>query len=264
MKDPDSTEGGADWLTQPVLNISRNTTITLDLNRTESADITVPNGQAKPLQALVSYEHAPVDVLNAVEMPSFSDIRLAHVGPRVASGLVQTWSGQWTKGDSAEYDIVGDGEVKKVVGHRVHHYKASELATVKAGLGASAPGKTGMLGLIATTPLGYGLHTPVKQKLPTTRTLYLSTGEGAEWYFDAQRHTGKLDQDGLPLADAASNLTSIRTTLYRNGTKVGSNTAPPDGGKVLRVPASEAAYRLTTTATRSAKVQAASTRVDAS
>ncbi|WDV56156.1 S8 family serine peptidase [Streptomyces coeruleorubidus] len=322
MKDPDSTEGGADWLAQPVLNISRNTTVTLDLNKTKSADITVPDDRAQPLQAYVSYEHVSANVAFGVEMPSFSDIRLAHVGPAMASGLVQTWSGQWTKGNSAEYDIVGGGEVKKVVGNRVHHYKASELATVKAGLGTSASGKTGALGLIPSAPSGYGLHTPVKQKLPTTRTLYLSTGEGAEWYFDAQQYSGKLDQDGLPLNDATSNsdsylkfaggrtyqkafntavfaprvvpeksgifhsldgiygrlplfadgmgqnavsdLTSVRTTLYRNGRKVGSNADPLTGEKVFKVPAGEAEYTLTTSARRSTKVQAASTRVDAS
>ncbi len=323
MKDPNSAEGGADWLTRPVLKVDKNTTVTLDLNKTRSADITVPDDRAKPLHALVSYEHVPVDVWNAVEMPSFSDIRLAHVGPAMDSGLAQTWSGQWTKGNGAEYDIVGGGEVKKVVGNRVHHYKASEFATVKAGLGASASGKTGVLQLIPAVPFGYGLHTPVKQKLPTTRTLYLSTGEGAEWHFEAQQYSGKLDQDGAPIVDAAStsgssyqkltggrtyrktfntavfaprvvpeesgvfhgpdgisgrlplfadgmgqeavsDLTSVRTTLYRNGTKVGSHAAPLDGGKAFKVPAGEAAYRLTTTATRSAKVHAASTRVDAS
>jgi subtilisin family serine protease len=322
MKDPDSTEGGADWLARPVLNIGKNTTVTLDLNKTKSADITVPDDQAKPLQAFVQYEHMPANVAFGIQMPSFSDIRLAHVGPAMASGLVQTWSGQWTKGNGAEYDIVGGGEVKKVVGNRVHHYKASELATVKAGLGASASGKTGALGLIPFGPGGYGLHTPVKQKLPTTRTLYLSTGEGAEWYFDAQQYSGKLDKDGRPLNDAASNsgdyqkftggrtyrrtfntavfaprvvpdqsgvfhgpdgisgqlplfadgmgqeavsdLASVRTTLYRNGRKLGSNADPLTGKKTFKVPAGEAAYRLTTTATRSTKVQAASTRVDAS
>ncbi|MGA5143328.1 S8 family peptidase [Streptomyces azureus] len=321
MKDPGSTEGGADWLAQPVLKIDGNTTVTLDLNKTRSADITVPDKQAKPLQALVSYEYMPADVWSGVTMPSFSDIRLAHAGPAMPSGLVQTWSGQWTKGSGAEYDIVGGGEVKKVSGARVHHYKASELATVKAGLGASTPGKTGALGMTVSVPFGYGFHIPVERKLPATRTLYLSTGEGAEWYFDFEQYSGKRDEDGAPIADAssdtgsyqkltagktyrktfntavfaprtvpgeagvfhsdegiygklplfadgkghaaASDLTSMRTTLYRNGRKVGSNADPLTGSKTFKVPAGEAEYRLTTTARRSAKVQAASTRVDA-
>jgi subtilisin family serine protease len=323
MKDPGSTEGGADWLAQPVLNVDRNTTITLDLNKTRSADITVPDAQAKPLQALVSYEHLPADVWNAVTMPSFSDIRLAHVGPAMPSGLVQTWSGQWTKGSGAEYDIVGGGETKKVSGAHVHHYKASEFATVKARLGTSVPGKTGALGLTIAVPFGYGYHVPVAQKLPATRTLHLSAGEGAEYYFDFQQYSGKLDENGAPIADASadtssyqkltggrtyrkefntavfaprvmrgeykgvfhgsegiygdlplfadgqghdasSDLTSVRTTLYRNGRKVGSNTDPLTGKATFKVPAGAAEYKLTTSARRSTKVHAASTRVDAS
>ncbi|MGW2516202.1 S8 family peptidase [Streptomyces sp. NPDC001617] len=322
MKNPDSTAGGVDWLTQPVLNITKDTTVTFDFNKTRSADITVPDTRARPLTAMVSYEHRPADVAFSMVTPSFSDIRLAHVGPAMPSGLLQTWSGQWNKGSSAEYDIVGGAEVKKVSGARVHHYKASEFATMRAGLGASTPGKTGILDMTESVSSGYGLHTPVEQKLPATRTLYLSTGEGAEWYLDFEQYSGKKDSDGNPISDAhsdtgdylkltggrtyrqtfntavfaprvvpeefgvfhsmdgiyamlplfadgkrhdaGSDLTSVRTTLYRNGRKVGSNADPLTGNKTFKVPAGEAAYRLTTSAGRSTEVEAASSRIDAS
>ncbi|MGW6906017.1 S8 family peptidase [Streptomyces sp. NPDC054940] len=322
MKDLNSTAGGVDWMVQPVLKVDRNRTITLDLNKTRSPDITVPDAQAKPLQAMVSYEYVPANLANSMIMPVFSDIRLAHVGPAMPSGLVQTWSGQWTKGGDTEYDIISGGEVKKLSGTRVHHYKASELATVRAGLGATAKGKTGALALTISGESGYGLHTPVEQKLPATRTLHLSTGAGAQWYFDLQQYSGKLDDEGGPIADASSNtgdyqqlkagrtyrktfntavfgpklvpgeygvfhtpdgisgrlplfadgkgnesssdLTSVRTTLYRNGRKIGSNADPLTGDETFKVPAGEAAYRLTTSARRSPGVHAASSRVDAS
>ncbi|MFF8725284.1 S8 family serine peptidase [Streptomyces sp. NPDC015171] len=73
----------------------------------------------------------------------------------------------------------------------------------------------------------------------------------------------------LPLfADSAghagsSQFTSVNTTLYRNGTKVGSNTDPLFGDKTFKVPAGDAAYKLTTSVKRSAKVAEASTRIDA-
>jgi hypothetical protein len=176
--------------------------------------------------------------------------------------------------------------------------------------------------MTVAVPSGYGLHTPAEQKLPATRTLYLSTGEGAEWYFDFEQYSGKKDSDGNPISDAhsdtgdylklaggktyqqtfntgvfaprvvpeefgvfhstdgiygmlplfadgkghaaASDLTSVRTTLYRNGRKVGSNADPLTGNKTFKVPAGDAAYRLTISARRSAKVEAASTRIDAS
>ncbi|GAA3137333.1 hypothetical protein GCM10017687_62390 [Streptomyces echinatus] len=56
----------------------------------------------------------------------------------------------------------------------------------------------------------------------------------------------------------------MTTTLYRNGTKVGSNDDPLAGDQPFKVPAGDAAYRLTTSVKRSAKVAEASTRIDAS
>ncbi|MDQ0753925.1 subtilisin family serine protease [Streptomyces africanus] len=322
VKDPNSTEGGVDWLVRPVLSVDKDRTVTLDLNKTRSADITVPDKKAKPLQAMVFYEHKATQVANYVVMPTFSGIRVAHVGPEMPANLAQTWSGQWTKGKGAEYNTLDGGEVKKITGTHVHHYRASEFATVKAGLGASAPGKTGVLALAGTLPLINGIHTPLPQKLPTTRTYYLSTGDGARWYFDFQQFSGKKDADGAPIVEAesttgdyqkltggktyrktfdtavfaprvvpglsgvfhgpdgiygqlplfadgqrneaVSSLTSVRTTLYRDGRKVASNADPLTGAKTFRVPAGEAEYTLTTSARRSARVQAASTRVDAS
>lgn len=64
--------------------------------------------------------------------------------------------------------------------------------------------------------------------------------------------------------NAVSDLTSVRTTLHRNGSKVGSNADPLIGEKVFRGPVGEAEYTLTASAKRSTEVQAASTQVDAS
>ncbi|MET9546583.1 S8 family serine peptidase [Streptomyces sp. NPDC006627] len=74
----------------------------------------------------------------------------------------------------------------------------------------------------------------------------------------------------LPLfADGKNHLgsslyTSVKTTLYRNGTKLGENDDPLVGGAPFKVPSGDAAYELKTSVKRSVKVAAASTRVDAS
>ncbi|MFF9521564.1 S8 family serine peptidase [Streptomyces achromogenes] len=73
----------------------------------------------------------------------------------------------------------------------------------------------------------------------------------------------------LPLfADSAghagySSVDSASTTLYRNGTKVGTNDDPLFGGETFTVPAGDAAYRLTTSVRRKATVSEVSTRIDA-
>ncbi|MEV5931565.1 S8 family serine peptidase [Streptomyces sp. NPDC052079] len=58
--------------------------------------------------------------------------------------------------------------------------------------------------------------------------------------------------------------TSATTSLYRNGKKVGSHDDPLFGEGEFKVPSGDASYRLTTSVKRSAKVAAASTRIDAS
>ncbi|MFJ3717174.1 S8 family peptidase [Streptomyces sp. NPDC090057] len=60
-----------------------------------------------------------------------------------------------------------------------------------------------------------------------------------------------------------SAFSSVRTTLYRDGVKVGSNDDPLLGGETFKVPAGDAAYRLTTSVRRPATVARASSRIDA-
>ncbi|WP_394431050.1 S8 family peptidase [Streptomyces sp. SGAir0957] len=61
-----------------------------------------------------------------------------------------------------------------------------------------------------------------------------------------------------------SDFTSVTTTLYRDGTRIASAADPLFGNRSYPVPPGDAAYRLTTSVTRDAKVAAASTRIDAS
>ncbi|MGA5894197.1 S8 family peptidase [Streptomyces venetus] len=319
-KDFDKFEGGIDWLVQPKLNVTKNLTVTVDARKTESADIRVPEGQAKPLAATVGYLYEPAMTGTAFTLGSFTDIRLAHLGPDVTGGLSQTWYGQWAKGTGAEYDAVTTEKVKKIKGDKVRHFKSGDFATVKNALGAPASGKTGGLFIVGETPDDVVFGESPEQKLPGERTLYLSTSDKIKWTYDVLQFKGK-DEEGFPIPEAsyslgdpqsfkagqtykktfntavfgphlnadfglfrdsngiygslplfadsakhagASDFTSAATTLYRNGTKVGSNGDPLTGGEAFKVPAGDAEYKLTTSVKRSVKVAAASTRIDAS
>ncbi|MEV5984482.1 S8 family serine peptidase [Streptomyces sp. NPDC052051] len=319
VKNPDSFAGGLDWLVQPKLSITKNTTVTLDLTKAKPADITVP-GTVKPVSATVSYAYDPAGFETGVMAPSFKDVRVAHVGGSLSSGLRQSWFGQWSKGGSAEYDVFTAAKVTKLQGAHVRHYKAKELATLKVKLGSPTSGKSGAVGATAELPTDIGYNTGVTQKLRSTRTLYVSTGERVKWSLDFTQFSGKKDAEGFPIQEAfytlgtpqtfkagksytktfntavfgprvgtyygifrdgneisgslplfadgqthagSSDFTSVKTTLYRNGTKVGSNDDPLFGLESFKVPAGEASYKLTTSVSRSTKVAAASTRVDA-
>ncbi len=319
-KNPDSFEGGLDWLVQPKLDLTRNTSVTIDARTTKPADITVPDPRAKQVAAAADYFYDPVGIGLGISVDTFANLRMAHVGPAVASGLSQTWNGQWTKGADTEYNVATVAKVKKIQGSKVRHFKASELAKVKNGLGAAAPGKTGGLLTAGSFPDGGIVSDPIEQRLPATRTVYLSTSDKIKWSFDFEQYGGR-DADGLPVIDASyalgesrtykagqsysntfntavfgphidkdyglfregndiygqvpvfadggrhagsSVFTSATTSLYRNGTKIGSYDDTVFGGGTFKVPAGDAEYKLTTSVKRSVKVAAASTRIDAS
>ena len=319
-KDFTTFDGGIDWLVNPKLSVTKDLTLTVDARTTKSADITVPDAQATPHSATVDYMYEPAGIGFGIGFDTFDKIRVAPLGGEVASGLTQTWSGQFTKGADEEYDVATSAQVKKLQGDKVRHFKASELATVKNSVGASASHKTGSVAPWGIVGDDLVMGDAVEQKLPGTRTFHLSTADGAQWAFDVTQYSGH-DAQGLPIADAfytvdagkaykagqsyrntfntavfgphlssqyglfrtdnqifgvvplfsdsakhpgSSAFLSVNTTLYRNGTKVGSNQDPLFGDGVFTVPSGDAEYKLTTSVIRSVKVAAASTRIDAS
>ncbi|MER6280053.1 S8 family peptidase [Streptomyces sp900105245] len=319
---PQDGTKGIDWIAQPKLTVSKKQTITIDARKAKPVDITVPASGAKSVFASPAYD---VTIGNGSYgygwfLDTYKNFRTAHLGGSLPAGsLSQQWDGHWTKGAGEEYDVTSGGQVKQLATGYTKHYKASELATVKARLGAAASGKTGSISAVGWLPDSSGASSVgIAQKLPGTRTLHLSAKGGVTWQLEFEQNGG-VDADGFPLTEAsyslgqftfkagqtytktvntavfgphvskdfglyrdgndifgslplfadsgkhagASVFTSVNTTLYRNGTKVGSNDDPLFGGKTFKVPAGDAAYKLTTTVKRSAKVSEASSRIDA-
>ncbi|PZH09527.1 peptidase S8 [Streptomyces sp. NTH33] len=319
-KDFETFKGGLDWLVQPKLSVTKNLTLTIDARTTKAADITVPDKTAKQRMGMISYSYEPAgfDLGFGFGLGRWSDLRTGSLGGDV-SGLSQTWNGQWTKGASTEYHVATTAKVKRFQGGKVRHFTARELAKVKTAIASGGSGKTGGVTTLGLFPEDYVIGFPIEQKLPGTRTLYLSTSHGIQWTMDVEQYRGH-DRNGTPVteafyelgaaqtfkagktytktfnkavfgprlgrgdglfrrgndiygslplfADSAghfgfSTFTSAKTTLYRNGKKVGSNGDPLFGFESFTVPAGDAAYKLTTSVKRSAKVANASTRVDA-
>ncbi|MFI9807865.1 S8 family peptidase [Streptomyces sp. NPDC052301] len=320
--DPENAAKGTDWIAQPKLTVAKKQTITIDARKAKPVDITVPATGVKSRFASPEFDVTAGDGQYGYGwfLDSYKGFRTAHLGPQLPAGqLTQQWDGHWTKGASEEYGVTSGGPVKQLATGYTKHYKAGELATVKARLGASARGKTGTVSAFGWLPGSSGASAvSIPQKLPGTRTLHLSATGGATWELDFQQ-SGGTDQDGFPVTEAGyalgqfafkggrtytetvntavfgphlgkdlglyrsgneifgslplfadsaqhvgySDYTSVTTTLYRNGTKVGSNDDPLVGDKTFKVPAGDAGYKLTTSVKRSAKVAQASSRVDA-
>ncbi|MFC7017619.1 S8 family serine peptidase [Streptomyces viridiviolaceus] len=322
-QDPEKYEG-ADWIAQPRLNVTKNTTVTLDARTAKPVNITVPDKKAKSEFASADFTVEVGDSSYGFGwwLDSYDNFRSRHLGPQITDGsLSQQWDAHWSKGATEQYDTVAGGKVKQLATGYTRHYKAGDLATLKTGLGASSSGKKGAVSATGWLPgSGGGSSIGIPQTLPGTRTLHLSTSGGVTWDVQFEQYGG-VDADGFPVVEAGYTLgapqryqagksysttfntavfgprltsdfglfrdgnaitgvvplfadgkghagssvfTSSATTLYRNGTKVGSHDDPLFGEKEFTVPSGDAQYRLTTSVKRSVKVAAASTRIDAS
>ncbi|MFJ5301567.1 S8 family peptidase [Streptomyces sp. NPDC088350] len=322
--DPEDASKGIDWLARPKLDIAKDTSLTIDARTAKPVDITVPDTGVKSAFASPGYTISTPDGGSSYGwlLETYDNFRTAHLGPQITDGsLSEQWDAHFTKGDTEQYDTTTAAKVKQLATGYTKHYKASELATVNARMGAAASGKTGSVMAFGYLPDSFGGSAiGIQQKLPGTRTLHVSTINGVQWELDFEQDSG-VDADGIPVTEAyytldglqnfkgghtysrtfntavfgphlsadygvfrsgnqilgmlplfadsqkspgSSLFTSVKTTLYRNGTKVGSNADPLFGGEAFKVPAANASYKLTTSVIRSVKVAAASTRIDAS
>ncbi len=298
--------------------------MTVDARKAKPVKVTVPGKAAKAQFASADYTIETND--SAVSygwwLENYSGFRSAHLGPQITNGtLSQQWNTHFSNGAKAQYTAISGGKVKKLATGYTRAFKAKEFATVQVGMGAAASGKKGAVTAFGWLPGSSGASGfSQEQKLPSTRTLYLSTVNGVTWDLDFEQ-LGGVDNEGWPIYDAvytigvgktykggktyketvntavfgprltssygvfrdgnsiygviplfadgkghagSSEFSSAVTTLYRNGKKVGSNNDPLFGEEGFTVPSGDAAYRLTTSVKRSAKVAAASTRIDAS
>lgn len=322
FRDPQDASKGIDSIAQPKLTVDKKQTITIDARKAKPVDITVPASGAKSVLAAPEWDVTIGDGQYGFGwfLDTYKNFHTAHLGPQLPAGtLTQQWDGHWTKGATEQYDVTSGGPVRQLATGYTRHYQASELATVKARLGASTSGKKGSVAALGWLPGSFSASSvSVPQKLPGTRTLHLSAKGGVKWQLEFEQDGG-LDQDGFPIGQAGYSLgtqtytagksytktfntavfgphlnanfgvyrdgnqiygilplfadgakhagsslyTSVNTTLYRNGSKVGSNHDPLAGNEPFKVPSADAAYKLTTSVKRASNVAAVSSQIDA-
>ncbi|MFF4981640.1 S8 family serine peptidase [Streptomyces sp. NPDC001046] len=217
--DDPETFKGADWLAQPKLKVAKNTAVTLDARKARPVDITVPATGTKPEFASADFTvtQGSSDYGFGWWLDSFSDIRTAHVGPQITDGsLTQQWDGHWSKGGKEEYNTIAGGPVKQLATGFTKHYKASELATLKVGLGGPTNATKGAVEAIgwmpwSTTATSVGLS----QTLQGTRTLHLSAQGGVRWQLEFAQYGG-VDEDGFPITEAAYSMGERKYTAGRS------------------------------------------------
>ncbi|MFD6180013.1 S8 family serine peptidase [Streptomyces goshikiensis] len=226
--DPLDLTKGADWIVQPQLDITGDTTVTLDARTTRPVDITVPSASAAALFAMPSYtlREGGADYGFGFWLDSLTGFRTRHLGPTPAAGtLRQQWDVHWQDGASAEYHAVLGGPVRGLATGYTRHLKARDLAALTVEQGASAPGKEGALTAIGNLP-GSDSATAlsIRRPLPTTSTVYVSTLDQVKWdLFFTQ--SGGQDENGFPIEDASYAAESGRTLTGGRAYRERFNTA---------------------------------------
>lgn len=200
-QDPSDLTAGTDWIAQPELEISGDTTVTPDARTAKPVDITVP-GVEKAASAELSYMHSETDaggVGSGWYLSGLTGFRTAHVGPAITDGsLTQFWSAYFLKDATTQYAVAFGGPTNTLGTGYTRQVKANELATLKVGLGASVAGKSAGVSMIPVMPDGAaGEGFWPTQTAPGVRTVHVSTADGVKWN-TAVAQLGEPDEWGLP------------------------------------------------------------------
>ncbi|MFI7237245.1 S8 family peptidase [Streptomyces cyaneofuscatus] len=195
-----------DWLVQPKLSVTKNTTITLDARRTKPATITLPvkGTKLRGIQTEYTVATKQMDLTYGWAVSGKGTLRTAHVGPKITDGsLSQRWAGSWNKGAAGDYNIATGGKVTQFATGFSRKYKASQFATVKLTMGVGAVRKkTGEVAPIAELPGGYGMYgAPAYQALPGVRTVRVATTGNTRWALMFAQIGGK-DKEGRLIYEA--------------------------------------------------------------
>ncbi|WP_228044107.1 S8 family peptidase [Streptomyces ferrugineus] len=189
---PVAPGSGGDWIVQPKLDITGETTVTIDARTTRPIDVTIQDATAKQAGVLSYYKIGSGynEVEAGVFAQSMKNLRTAHLGPRASRDFVQQWVARWEKGAGSEYVTVSGGLVRKFATGYTKHFTAGQFATVKVGFGAAAPGRAGVVlasGFLPSTKVAMFAARPESRGLPLKRTLHLSTAEKARWVLGADQ-----------------------------------------------------------------------------
>ncbi|MFI5867770.1 S8 family peptidase [Streptomyces sp. NPDC051546] len=203
--DPENTEEGLDWISQPRLDVTRDTTVTVDARTTKPVDITVPSDPAVVGFLTPSYELRVGGVGYTFGWWLYAAIPLRTHGqgpePVAGTSLTQRWD-KHAVSETEEYHTTLGGPVRRPATGYTRHLKASDLATVTVDHGSSAPDKEGVVRAVGRLPGNEGPSSMWQPRLlPNTVALHLSSLDGVKWALSASQFG--VDGDGYQVAETS-------------------------------------------------------------
>lgn len=174
------------WITAPHFEVTKDTTVTLDARTAKPIDITGTDPDAERVFAETFTELNTPDFGISAGMlgTDFSTIRTAQLGPDFAAKgtLYQGFSALDANG-TKEYRLVYGDKVTRLATGFNRQAKSADLAKIDTRLGATVPGKQGVLSVRPILPDANGsIFSPgVMRPLPVATTTYVTTAVGTDW-----------------------------------------------------------------------------------
>ncbi|MFI6285942.1 S8 family peptidase [Streptomyces sp. NPDC051018] len=189
-------DGFLDIVTQPKLDITGDTKVTVDARTTKPFDIRLPRPGVEPVNGLMSYKvgTSGARVGGFFLIGLYRDFRTAHLGPPVTDGsLTQLWSSTWESEADAtsQYDIAFGGRTERVATGVSRTYEQSDLARVDIDLSALDQGGQGVIttnAVIADPDIDFTAISGA-QPTPGVRTTWVSESPGVRWNLGYGSHS---------------------------------------------------------------------------
>ncbi|MER5933868.1 S8 family serine peptidase [Streptomyces sp. NPDC002054] len=172
---------------QPVVNLTKNTTIALDARVAKPVAVSPPDPAARLTGFTMGYEAPSVGLSGTVHGTPETILRTAHLGP-AGPDLKAQFSGVWQAPKDTQYRLAFNSRGSWFTGLAPRVTKA-ETAEVKIGIAASVTGAKGTLTGIPLDQDGFSIGTPEPtpvSPLPRTTTQYVNTA-GLRWIWSTQQ-----------------------------------------------------------------------------
>ncbi|MGW7520970.1 S8 family peptidase [Streptomyces sp. NPDC054796] len=232
---------GYDWLAQPLLKLTKDTTVALDARKAKPVNVSVPNSKAEQQAVSMGYaaQHNGVSYGQSYWAGTFKGLRTAQLGGAVpdselSAGAMAVWQAPRKGSTHTHYRMVWRraGSMFTGLSQKV---TSKQLAKVTVGLGSSVPGRTSTLdvepSMVGELYLG---SVAFQQTVPATSVEYLG-GTGTRWshqftsfapggryeeYYYAAPRTytpGKSYTEWFNTAVTGPSLSTWYTGVFRNG-----------------------------------------------
>jgi len=224
----DGTRPDLTMLTQPVLDVSRALTMTLDARVGKPSSVTIPRADATQLVANVGFSQqtSAFGFGSTLVGQDFTGMYSAQLGPNQrAKGFVSNISGQWGKAlpdgsapNSPYAYLLSWFESGRMISGFQRTVTDRDLATVRVDMAAEATGATGEKVAFSSPPDGNGdggFAASFPYDLPASRTEYYNSDGGVRWDGLFLQEVPGTDPN-FPFPEPISDVFST-PTVYRAG-----------------------------------------------